>query len=183
MSPVETVTAIGSMPHHRDRSMFIARLTSSDNDERRYYSLLTSDANITQAPTVDDIKWLSLDKSLDFLRGIDAVYSSRLRKSRDCVCNMPPAVVLPVAVYALMIRRDFKFAQLHWKDFASIPRSCAERLVSETYFDMRSLTFGQFAARLLGEQYDHAAPFNVDHATILAGRMERAYSISQLTGR
>lgn len=183
MSPVETIIAIGSIPYHRHRSMFIARFSSSDNDERRYYSLLTSDAEITQSPTVDDIKWLSLDMSLDFLRGVDAVYSSRLRETRDCVCNMPPAVVLPVAVYALMIRRDFKFAQLHWKDFASIPRSCAERLVPETYFDMRRLTFGQFAACLLGDQYDHAAPFNVDHAAILAGRMEMAYGISQLTDR
>ena len=183
MSPVETVIAIGSMPRRRNRSMLIAKLTSSYNDARRYYSLLTSEAEITQAPTVDDIKWLSLDNSLAFLRGIDAVYSSRLRKSRDCVCNMPPAVVLPVAVYVLMIRRDFQFAQLHWKDFASIPRSCAERLVPETYFDMRRLTFGQFAACLLGDQYDHAAPFNLDYAAILAGRMERAYGISQLTDR
>jgi len=129
------------------------------------------------APRLTDLESLSLEESLAFLRGIDAVYSSHLRKSRDCVCNMPPAVTFPVFVYASMLRRDHQFAHRHWDTFASIPRSCAERLVGGSYQDLRLITFEQFLEGILKHEYRPERVLNEELASMVSRRMLEAYDI------
>ena len=129
------------------------------------------------APRLTDLESLSLEESLAFLRGIDAVYSSHLRKSRDCVCNMPPAVTFPVFVYASMLRRDHQFANRHWDTFASIPRSCAERLVGGSYQDLRLITFEQFLEGFLKHEHRPERVLDEELAAMVSRRMLEAYDI------
>jgi hypothetical protein len=129
------------------------------------------------APKLTDLESLSLEECSAFLRGIDAVYSSHLRKSRDCVCNMPPAVTFPVFVYASMLRRDHQFARLHWDTFASIPRSCAERLVGSAYQDLRLITFEQFIEGVLKHECHPERVLDEELASMVSRRMLEAYDI------
>jgi len=129
------------------------------------------------APRLADLESLSLEDSLAFLRGIDAVYSSHLRKSRDCVCNMPPAVTFPVCVYSSMLRRNHQFAHRHWDTFASIPRSCAERLVGGSYQDLRLITFEQFLEGFLKHEHRPERVLDEELAAMVSRRMLEAYDI------
>ena len=177
MSPVDVMIAIGWLPRLRVRSRLISGMASPTKNHHGYYSLLSAGSDWGMAPRLTDLESLSLEESLAFLRGINAVYSSHLRKSRDCVCNMPPAVTFPVFVYASMLRRDHQFARRHWDAFASIPRNCAERLVSGNYPDLRLLTFEQFVEGILGREYSSDRVFNEGKASAVSRKMLEAYDI------
>ena len=169
--------AIGWLPRRRNRSKLINSLASPTKDHHAYYSLLSAGSGWGMAPRLTDLESLSLEESLAFLRGIDAVYSSHLRKSRDCVCNMPPAVTFPVFVYASMLRRDHQFAHRHWDTFASIPRSCAERLVGGSYQDLRLITFEQFLEGFLKHEHRPERVLDEELAAMVSRRMLEAYDI------
>ncbi len=177
MSPVEVMIAIGWLPRRSDRSKLINGLASPAEDHHAYYSLLSAGSSWGMAPKLTDLESLSLEECSAFLRGIDAVYSSHLRKSRDCVCNMPPAVTFPVFVYASMLRRDHQFARLHWDTFASIPRSCAERLVGSAYQDLRLITFEQFIEGVLKHECHPERVLDEELASMVSRRMLEAYDI------
>lgn len=177
MSPIEVMIAIGWLPRRRDRSKLINSLASPAEDHHAYYSLLSAGSSWGMAPRLAGLESLSLEDSLAFLRGIDAVYSSHLRKSRDCVCNMPPAVTFPVFVYASMLRRDHQFARRHWDTFASIPRSCAERLAGGSYQDLRLITFEQFLEGILKHEYRPERVLDEELAATVSRRMLEAYDI------
>ena len=179
MSPVEVIIAIGSLPFRNDRALLIGSLASPADDHHRYYSLLSPGSGASEIPSVDDVEHLSMEDSLAFLRGIDAVYASHLRRSRDCVCNMPPVVVFPVVVYASMLRRDFQYARLNWDTFAKLPRNCAERLARGNYPDLRLITFEQFVQGILKNEYTPKASFDTEQASLVSRKMLDAYDIQR----
>ena len=177
MSPVDVMIAIGWLPRLTVRSRLISGMASPTKNHHGYYSLLSAGSDWGMAPRLTDLESLSLEESLAFLRGINAVYSSHLRKSRDCVCNMPPAVTFPVFVYASMLRRDHQFARLHWDTFASIPRCCAERLVGSAYQDLRLITFEQFIEGVLKHECHPERVLDEELASMVSRRMLEAYDI------
>jgi hypothetical protein len=177
MTPVARIMAIGWLPECEDRRKLISGLALAAKDHHRYYALLEEKSQLADAPTIYDVVNLEFEESAAFLRGIFAVYGQHLRESRDCVCNMPPAVVLPVIVYASLLKRNPRFARLQWDAFAAIPRSCAERLIGGSYPDLKDLTFEDFAKAMLREKYNPDADLDPIQAALLARRMEEAYGI------
>jgi len=126
-----------------------------------------------------DVEKLPIDERVAFLKGASLLLGDRLRATVHCICNMPPAVILPVAAFASILREDFDMSRKVWKDFAKIPRYCAEdirieREEGDEFLDLRKLTFDQFIMKITGSPQDLS---EVELGRLAAEQIEKAFKL------
>ena len=127
-----------------------------------------------------DVEELSLAERVVFLKGASLLLGDRLRARVHCICNMPPAVILPVAAYASILQEDFNMARKIWKEFANIPRLCGEKLriereEGEQFVDLSKLTFEQFIMKITGSSWDLS---EVELGRLAAEQIEEAFELN-----
>jgi hypothetical protein len=128
-----------------------------------------------------DVEKLPIVERVAFLKGASLLLGDRLRAVVHCICNMPPAVILPVAAFASILREDVGLARKSWKEFANIPRYCAESLriereEGEGFVDLRKFTFDQFIAELTEER---SGLSESELGRVAAERIEKAFELER----
>ena len=176
---------IGQLPRSRARTELLAAYDGRYDSHNDFYRLIPRGFGAERDLRASDVEDLSLQERVAFLKGASLLLGDQLRSGGDCICNMPAAVILPVAAYASLLREDIGLARKTWKAFANIPRLCAEKLTEELkikkeegdeHLDLRKLAFDQFIAEFTGSRRDLS---EVELGRLAAERIEKAFELER----
>ena len=181
------IVDIGMLPKSKVRAELIAAYDVNDDGmcSNQLLHFLPSGFEAKRKLIASDVEKLPLDERVAFLKGASLLLGDRLRARLHCICSMPPAVILPVAAFASILREDVGLARKSWKAFANIPRYCAESLPiqmkeDEPYLDLRRLTFDQFIAELTEER---SGLSESELGLAAAERIEEAFDLNRYRTR
>lgn len=182
---LRVLIVIGQLPRSRARSELLAAYEGRYERHHDFYRLIPRGFDVERDLRASDVEELSLQERVAFLKGASLLLGDRLRSGQDCICNMPAAVILPVAAYASLLREDVALARQTWKTFAKIPRLCAEKLQirreeGEPHLDLRRLTFDQFISELTGDRRDLSES---ELGRLAAERIEEAFELQRHRAR
>ena len=181
------IVVIGMLPKSKVRADLIAAYVDNDDGicSNQLLRFLPREFETGCELLASDVEKLPLDERVAFLKGASLLLGDRLRARVHCICNMPPAVILPVAAFASILQEDFDMARKTWKTFANIPRYCAEKLriereEGEEFVDLRKLTFDQFITKITGSPRDLS---EVELGRLAAERIEKAFELERYRKR
>lgn len=178
---LRALIVIGQLPRSRVREELLAAYDGRDDSHNGFHRLIPRGFGVERDLRASDVEELSLQERVAFLKGAALLLGDRLRSGQDCICNMPAAVILPVAAYASLLREDVGLARKTWKTFAKIPRLCAEKLQlnreeDEHHLDLRRRTFDQFISELIGHRLDLSES---ELGRLAAERIEEAFELER----
>ena len=184
---LRNIILIGQLRRSAVRTELLAAYDDNDDDNddgicsKQLLHFLPREFEAERKLLASDVEKLPLDERVAFLKGASLLLGDRLRAMVHCICYMPPAVILPVAAFASILREDFDMARKTWKTFAKIPRYCAEKLriereEGEEFVDLRKLTFDQFITKITGSPRDLS---EVELGRLAAERIENAFEIER----
>lgn len=117
---LRALIVIGQLPRSRVREELLAAYDGRDDSHNGFHRLIPRGFGVERDLRASDVEELSLQERVAFLKGAALLLGDRLRSGQDCICNMPAAVILPVAAYASLLREDVGLARKTWKTFAKI---------------------------------------------------------------
>jgi len=172
---------IGQLPRSRARTELLAAYDGLVDTRTDFCRLVPRGFSTERDLKANDVEGLTREERVSFLKGVALLLEGRLISGKHCICNMPAAVILPVAAYASLLREDIGLARKTWKAFAKIPRLCAEKLQIEKeegdeHLDLRKLTFDQFIAEVTGSRRDLS---EVELGRLTAERIEKAFELER----
>jgi len=172
---------IGQLPRSRARTELLAAYDGLVDTRTDFCRLVPRGFSTERDLKANDVEGLTREERVSFLKGVALLLEGRLISGKHCICNMPAAVILPVAAYASLLREDIGLARKTWKAFAKIPRLCAEKLQIEKeegdeHLDLRKLTFDQFIAEVTGSRRDLS---EVELGRLAAERIEKAFELER----
>ena len=172
---------IGQLPRSRARTELLAAYDGLVDTRTDFCRLVPRGFSTERDLKANDVEGLTREERVSFLKGVALLLEGRLISGKHCICNMPAAVILPVAAYASLLREDIGLARKTWKAFAKIPRLCAEKLQIEKeetdeHLDLRKLTFEQFIAEVTGSRRDLS---EVELGRLTAERIEKAFELER----
>ena len=172
---------IGQLPRSRARTELLAAYDGLVDTRTDFCRLVPRGFSTERDLKANDVEGLTREERVSFLKGLALLLEGRLISGKHCICNMPAAVILPVAAYASLLREDIGLARKTWKAFAKIPRLCAEKLQIEKeetdeHLDLRKLTFEQFIAEVTGSRRDLS---EVELGRLTAERIEKAFELER----
>jgi len=172
---------IGQLPRSRTRTELLAAYDGLVDTRTDFCRLVPRGFSTERDLKANDVEGLTREERVSFLKGVALLLEGRLISGKHCICNMPAAVILPVAAYASLLREDIGLARKTWKAFAKIPRLCAEKLQIEKeetdeHLDLRKLTFEQFIAEVTGSRRDLS---EVELGRLTAERIEKAFELER----
>ena len=180
---LRNIILIGQLRRSAVRTELLAAYDDNDDGicSKQLLHFLPREFEAERKLLASDVEKLPLDERVAFLKGASLLLGDRLRAMVHCICYMPPAVILPVAAFASILREDFDMARKTWKTFAKIPRYCAEKLriereEGEEFVDLRKLTFDQFITKITGSPRDLS---EVELGRLAAERIENAFEIER----
>ena len=180
---IDLIIIIGMLP----KSSVRARLTKEYDDREAYIRLLPAGLGPELRPK--DLDTLTLKEKASFLKGAALILEPRLRlrDGQDCTCSRP-CVLLPVAAFTSLLREDVELARKAWKDFAQIPRLCAEKfpIIAELVKDDASPNADESAGAFDRFISSFAPPGSLpsDISPIFAAeKIEKEYRIVRMAGR
>lgn len=152
---IRALVLIGKLPASEIRTDFLAAYGEREAGETAPEFLQLAPKGVVAAHPLGpaDITALAPIERVYFLKGAQLMLRRRLGESEPtlCICNMPPAVLLPIAAFASLLRDDLAVARKAWKDFAQIRRWCAERLPGyDGNVGLAGLGFEEFILSLSG---------------------------------
>ena len=172
---------IGQLPRSRARTELLAAYDGLVDTRTDFCRLVPRGFSTERDLKANDVEGLTREERVSFLKGVALLLEGRLISGKHCICNMPAAVILPVAAYASLLREDIGLARKTRKAFAKIPRLCAEKLQIEKeetdeHLDLRKLTFEQFIAEVTGSRRDLS---EVELGRLTAERIEKAFELER----
>ncbi len=172
---------IGQLPRSRTRTELLAAYDGLVDTRTDFCRLVPRGFSTERDLKANDVEGLTREERVSFLKGVALLLEGRLISGKHCICNMPAAVILPVAAYASLLREDIGLARKTWKAFAKIPRLCAEKLQIEKeetdeHLDLRKLTFDQFITEVTGSRRDLS---EVELGRLTAERIEKAFELER----
>jgi len=172
---------IGQLPRSRARTELLAAYDGLVDTRTDFCRLVPRGFSTERDLKANDVEGLTREERVSFLKGVALLLEGRLISGKHCICNMPAAVILPVAAYASLLREDIGLARKTWKAFAKIPRLCAEKLQIEKeetdeHLDLRKLTFEQFISEVTGSRRDLS---EVELGRLTAERIEKAFELER----
>ena len=172
---------IGQLPRSRARTELLAAYDGLVDTRTDFCRLVPRGFSTERDLKANDVEGLTREERVSFLKGVALLLEGRLISGKHCICNMPAAVILPVAAYASLLREDIGLARKTWKAFAKIPRLCAEKLQIEKeetdeHLDLRKLTFDQFITEVTGSRRDLS---EVELGRLAAERIEKAFELDR----
>jgi hypothetical protein len=172
---------IGQLPRSRARTELLAAYDGLVDTRTDFCRLVPRGFSTERDLKANDVEGLTREERVSFLKGVALLLEGRLISGKHCICNMPAAVILPVAAYASLLREDIGLARKTWKAFAKIPRLCAEKLQIEKeetdeHLDLRKLTFDQFITEVTGSRRDLS---EVELGRLTAERIEKAFELER----
>ena len=176
---------IGQLPRSRARTELLAAYDGLVDTRTDFCRLVPRGFSTERDLKANDVEGLTREERVSFLKGVALLLEGRLISGKHCICNMPAAVILPVAAYASLLREDIGLARKTWKTFAKIPRLCAEKLKIEKeeddeHLDLRRLTFDQFISELTG---DRRGLSESELGRLAAERIEEAFELQRHRAR
>ncbi len=172
---------IGQLPRSRTRTELLAAYDGLVDTRTDFCRLVPRGFSTERDLKANDVEGLTREERVSFLKGVALLLEGRLISGKHCICNMPAAVILPVAAYASLLREDIGLARKTWKAFTKIPRLCAEKLQIEKeetdeHLDLRKLTFDQFITEVTGSRRDLS---EVELGRLTAERIEKAFELER----
>jgi hypothetical protein len=172
---------IGQLPRSATRTELLAAYEGQYENHNDFYRLIPRGFTAERDLITSDVKDLSIEERVAFLKGASLLLGDRLRAGEDCICNMLAAVILPISAYASILREDVGLARKTWKAFANIPRLCAEKLKiqkldGEHHLDLRKRTFEQFIDELAGSRRNLSVS---ELGRLAAERIEISFSLEE----
>ena len=127
--------------------------------------------------TIGDVESLAPAAQARFLKGAALILGPGLRNGFHCICNMPAAVMLPVAAFVSLLRADVGRARKAWPAFVKIPRLCAERLPLGPDVQLEQLTFEEFVVLMASEELPYRGDF-AQMAKAAAAKIDEAFDLA-----
>ena len=179
---IDLIIIIGMLPKSSVRD----RITKEYDDREAYIRLLP--AGFAGELSPKDLDALTPKEKASFLKGAALILEPRLRDGQDCICEPAPCVILPVAAFTSLLREDVELARKAWKDFAQIPRLCAEKfpIIAELVRDDASPNADESEGAFDRFISSFAPPGSLpsDISPIFAAEgIERKYGIVRTAGR
>ncbi len=178
-SLLRNLIVIGQLPNCSAKDQLIASFGGMDGFDDSFLQLTPKGVRTARALAASDVWALSVTEKIALMEGVANVLKGRLT-DRYCICDMGPAVVLPIAVFASLLRQDLASAHKAWGAFSKIPRLCAERLpVIEGHSGEADMSFEAFITAVAGPLHllDLGEPLE-SKAKRAAAKMLAAYRIA-----
>mgnify|MGYP003333104767 CR=1 FL=1 len=167
------IILIGMLPKSDLRDELIAAY----REERALAALIPAGLTAERELTIGDVESLAPAAQARFLKGAALILGPGLRNGFHCICNMPAAVMLPVAAFVSLLRADVGRARKAWPAFAKIPRLCAERLPLGPDVQLEQLTFEEFVVLMASEELPYRGDF-AQMAKAAAAKIDEAFDLA-----
>ncbi len=149
-SLVRNLIIIGQLPNCRVKEELVASFGGLDGFDDSFLKLTPKGVRAERGLVASDVWSLSVTEKIALLKGMASVLKGRLT-DRYCICDMGPAVLLPVAAFASLLREDIASAQKAWGAFSKIHRLCAERLTDvDSQRGLAGMSFAAFVSSQAG---------------------------------